>query len=123
MSDRLQTGRLRGDAGVRWDVGAVHDQREAVEGRVLQGVLQDDGLEAAPAVDVTQLDSANVVWDGAIALRNCCDLGRRNVQEPGVRIDKAFDEPWARDPIDAGVLSGDPLHRCSSLPLGDWQCL
>jgi hypothetical protein len=44
----------------------VHNQSEPIQRRVLQPVLQDDRLEAAPPIDVTQLDAAHVVWDCAI---------------------------------------------------------
>ena len=36
MGDRLQPGGLRRDANILADVGSVHDQRQAVERRVIE---------------------------------------------------------------------------------------
>src|SRR6266849_898583 len=50
--DGLQAGSLRGEVDVGSHVSAVHDHGEPVERWILQPVLEDDRLEAAPAVDV-----------------------------------------------------------------------
>src|SRR5579864_1271504 len=49
VGDRPETGGLRRPIQVGGHVGAVHDLRQAVEGRVVEPVFQDDRLEAAAA--------------------------------------------------------------------------
>src|ERR1019366_3580802 len=61
VRDRFQASRLRCLVEVSADVGSMHDLGQAVERRVVQPVLEDDRLKAAPAVDVPELDATDVV--------------------------------------------------------------
>ena len=110
VRDRFQARRFRNPADVRGDVRSVHDLRQEIERGVVQLVFQDDRLKAAPAVHVPQLHASHVVGNRAFPFGDAEHLRRRHVQELRVRVDEALHEPRARDPVDAGVLSGYPLH-------------
>src|SRR5450756_1494425 len=116
VRDRFQAHRLRCLVEVSADVGSMHDLGQAVERRVVQPVLEDDRLKAATAVHVPELDATDVVGDRALAVGHARHLLSRRIEELGVGVDEAFDQPGARDPVDAGVLSGYPLHN-KSVPL------
>src|ERR1700682_4903354 len=88
----------------------MHDLGEPVECRVVQLVFEDDRLEAAAAVDMPQLDATHVVRDGALALPDADHVSGGHIHELRLRVDEALDQPWARNQIDAGILSGYPLH-------------
>src|ERR1700682_4863980 len=109
--DCLQSSRLRRLVDVGVDVGAMHDLGQAVQRRVVEVVLENDRLKAASPIHVAQLDSRYVVRDRALPLRGGEHFLSRYVEKLGIRVDEPFDQPRTRDPVDAGVLSGDPFHR------------
>src|ERR1700736_4389183 len=113
VGDGLQAGSLRGLVDVGGDVCSMHDQRQPVQSRVLQPVFEDDRFEAAAAVHVAQFDPSDVVGQSPFPLGNGHHLGGGHVYEVGFRVDESLDQPGACDPVDAGVLSGHPLH-CKS---------
>src|SRR5260370_42410203 len=119
---RLETSSLRRDANIGRDIRSVHDQSEPLERRVLQSELEQDRLKAAAAVDVAQLDSAHVIGMRALSFGDGHHLRRGHVQELGVWIDEAFDQPGAGDSVDAGVFAGHPLHLAIFVYLLSSKC-
>src|SRR5258707_2296695 len=122
VGDRLEPGSLRRDANIGRDIRSVHDQGEPLERRVLQSELEQDRLKAAAAVDVAQLDSAHVIGMRALSFGDGHHLRRGHVQELGVWIDEAFDQPGAGDSVDAGVFAGHPLHLAIFVYLLSSKC-
>src|SRR5207248_9378124 len=59
------------------------------------------------------LGSGCIVGMGILVLRRRENLIFRKEDELGVRIDESLDQPWARDPVDVGVLPRDPPHDSS----------
>src|SRR5438132_1684745 len=51
------------------------------------------------------------IGPGGLAARDLQDLIGGYEQERRVGVDEPADEPRARDPVDARLLPGDPLHR------------
>src|SRR5919204_2305157 len=62
---------------------------------------------------MSELHVLDVIWDRVLALSHGHDLVRRDIDEFGIGIDKALDQPWTGDAIDVGVFSRDPLHLIS----------
>src|SRR5256885_16795323 len=117
MGSRVETGRLGADVAISRNIGPVNDLSETVERRILETVLDDDRFEAAASVDVPQLDSIDVIWNGIFSLGDGHHVIRGLVHELRVGIDKLLDQPRASYPVDVGILSCDPLHRVSSSAL------
>src|SRR5487761_348981 len=92
-----------------------------IKSSVLQTVLEDDRLKAAPSIDVAQLHVAHVIRDGVLPLGDGRDIRRGHVQELRVWIDKPRDQPRTGDSVDAGILSSHPLHRQFLLALSHWH--
>src|SRR5258708_21168738 len=122
VGDRLEPGSLRRDANIGRDIRSVHDQSEPLERRVLQSELEQDRLEAEAAGDVAQLDSAHVIGMRALSFGDGHHLRRGHVQELGVWIDEAFDQPGAGDSVNAGVFAGHPLHLAIFVYLLSSKC-
>jgi len=107
---RHQPGRLRGEVravGVR----AAHDHGERLERRVAQAVAVDEGVKAAAAADVRELDVGDVVGNRRALLRDAQDVRRRHVEELRVRVDEAPDQPRAGDAVHLGALARHPAGR------------
>src|SRR5712692_7099703 len=122
VGDRPEPGSVRRDANIGRDIRSVHNQSEPLERRVLQSELEQDRLKAAPAVDVAQFDSAHVIGMRALSFGDGHHLRRGHVQELGVWIDEALDQPGARDSVDAGVFAGHPLHLAIFVYLLSSKC-
>src|SRR5260370_8242234 len=58
----------------------------------------------------------------ALSLGDGHHFGRGHVQELGVRIDEALDQPGAGDSVDAGVFAGHPLHLAIFVYLLSSKC-
>ena len=101
----------------RVGVGAPDDQRQGAEGRVVEAVLVEEGVERTALALVAELDAGHVVGDGPLALGHGHDLTVGHEQEGGSLVHEAADEPRAGDAIDPGLLARDPFHRES--PLSD----
>src|SRR3984893_6055392 len=94
----------------RVGVGAPHDERRALERRIRQTVLLDEGVEGAALPVMSQLDARHIVRGGALAARRVHDLRVGNEQELRLLVDEAPYKPGAGDAIHAGLDAGDPLH-------------
>ncbi len=111
LGDGHQPARLgREVALVR--VGASDDQRQSVQGRLLldKPVATNDRVERALVAVVPKLGAGNVVWRGTFTIGNSGDLVARDIQELGLVVHEALDEPWTGDAIDLRPLTGYPLH-------------
>src|SRR5262245_60721045 len=67
---------------------------------------------------MTEFYARHVIGNGVFSLGHCHDLGGWHEQEHGLLIDEPGDQPRARNAIDSGLFSGDPLH-CFLLSSGD----
>src|SRR3990167_2800090 len=52
----------------------------------------------------------NIIWRGAPFLRHLYHILGRHVQELGLRIDEARDQPRTGDAVDLRALARDPFH-------------
>ena len=91
-------------------VGAAHDYCELLQGRVIEAVLREEGIEAALLADVTQLDAGDVVGNRTGFPGDAQHVTGRDIEELGLLVDEACDQPGAGDPVDPGLFTGDPLH-------------
>lgn len=107
--DGIETCALRREIEPR-GVGGPNDQRQPLQARIGQLVFGDKGIEAAPLPDMTQLHTRNVIRDSPGVLRDGEHLGRRDVQEFGIRLDESQDQPRAGDPIYFRALASNPFH-------------
>ena len=93
----------------------MHDLSQTYEGRIIGELeLFDEHVEGAFPVPVGVLGASGVVRVSALAFGDREHIVARHEQELRVGIDEPSDQPGAGDPVDVGVLSGDPLHGCSS---------
>src|SRR5215831_4357849 len=66
---------------------------------------------------MAELDARDVIRDRGLARGNLLDLIRRHVQKRRLLVDEPTDQPRTCDPIDAGLLARDPLHRYAPFAL------
>jgi len=59
---------------------------------------------------MSELDPRHVIGHSTLLLGHGRHVRRRHVEELGFRVDEALDQPRASDPVDAGVLAGNPFH-------------
>jgi hypothetical protein len=115
VGDRIQAGALGGRVPVFRDIGRVLDLGQTDRGRIIDELeLFDEHVEGALPVPVGVHGAFGVVRVPTLALGEREHLIARDEQELGLRVDESADQPGAGDPVDVGVLSGDPLHGCSS---------
>jgi hypothetical protein len=69
---------------------------------------------------VAQFDAGNVVRNCSVTLGGGRHLVREDIEEFGVLVDEAPDEPRAGDAIDLGVLTSNPFHKASVLVQREW---
>src|SRR5439155_8390762 len=105
----VETPGFLGDAA-RVGIGASHDEGEGLERGVRQAVLVEEGIERAALPVMAELDPRDVVRRGALARGRRHHIGVGDEEKLGLLVDEAADEPWAGDPVDAGLRPGDPLH-------------
>src|SRR5215213_5226783 len=112
LTDQVQARRGRLDQHFLRDVSLVDDLGDPAQDRVVEAVLQHDGVEAGMPGVVRQARAGDVERLGALRERLLSDGDEEKL---GVRIDEASDQPGTADPVDADVLPGDPSHS-SALP-------
>src|SRR5439155_12310276 len=131
LRDGQQAGRLRRGVLFAGDVGAVDDLRHAAHGRIRDVERLDQDLEGALPVAVRELGAGRVEGARSVQRRVVEDLVGRDVDDLGVSIDEAADQPRAGDPVGLRPCPGDPLNdgllvRSSPVPLDfrgwDQQC-
>src|SRR5437868_4200081 len=91
-------------------VRAAHDQRERVERRIVELVLLEEGIERAVVAMMPQLHAGDVVGYGLLALGHLHDVGGRNEEEHRLTVDKAANQPWARNAVHTRFFPGYPFH-------------
>src|SRR5512132_4364120 len=93
-------------------VGAMDDAGQCPEYAVVWAVLVDQRLEGAPSarILVGVPRSRSVEADRRTLPLDPGDFRRVDETEPGLRIDKAPDQPAGGRAIDSDVRSGDPEH-------------
>src|SRR3989449_9141121 len=108
--DREQPGGLRREIEtVR--ICAAHDDRELPQCRIfLQAEEFQEGIEAAFLAGVGELDVGDIIRLCILFRCNSSYVGRGYVQELGVRVDEAADQPRAGDAVDLRTLSSDPAR-------------
>src|SRR2546422_3037691 len=102
--------RLGRDRHIVGHVGTVDDTGQLREPRVAQLIFADDRFEAAPSIDVAELDVWHVIGNGLFALGGRHDIGRWHEQELSLRVDKSLDQPGTGDPIDVRIRASDVFH-------------
>src|SRR5262249_5337681 len=80
-----------------------------------------DRIERAAITDVTELNVFDVVGCSADLCCDFCHIVRWNVDEFGVRFDKAADEPRTGNAIDLGMLARYPLVLGLVMLAARWQ--
>src|SRR3954451_12791916 len=68
-----------------------------------------DRVERTIVADMTELDVLDVIWRATDLACDCGHLVRRHVDEFGIWINEAADQPRASNAVDLGVLARDPL--------------
>src|SRR5215212_2640157 len=92
----------------------MHDLGQSHEAAIIGELeLLDQHVERALPVPMGVFGTLCVVRMSAFALGCRQHLVAWHEYELGVGIDEPLDQPWARDPINVGVLSCDPLHSPS----------
>ena len=89
-------------------VGAAHDLGEPAQGGQVEAEFVEHGVEAAALAPVAPGDALDVEGGGGEALGDARDLGRVDIEEDGLRIDEAADQPGAGDAVDLGPGAGHP---------------
>src|SRR5215218_6219056 len=96
-------------------IGAPHDQRQPVEARCGQLEMADDGVEGTELALMGEGFRAwQIVGGGAEFGRLGEDLAGGDVDELGIGLDEAPDQPGAGDAIDLRALAGNPLRHHTS---------
>src|SRR6266571_8138702 len=108
--DGEQSCRLRGKVQtIR--VRPADDNRQLVQGRISQGVLLQEGIEAAQRPIVRKLHAFDVVWDRIEPGGAHADLPRWCKEKLRLRVDESRDQPRACNAIDFRMLTSDPSHK------------
>jgi hypothetical protein len=110
FGDRFDSARDRVGINVLGYVGGMDDPGHPQQPGILEVIFQDDRLERAAPVFVTQLDAWSVKRDGAGFPGDPVDLDLRDEQELGVAVDEAGDQPRAGDAVHVDMGAGDPFH-------------
>src|SRR5690349_7162236 len=73
--------------------------------------MPDEAIEGAQlAIMGERLGARDVIRRGACLLSHGEDLLGRHIQELGIRLDEAPDQPGTGDAVDLGTFTGYPLH-------------
>src|SRR5262245_12600322 len=120
--DREQAAALRGEIVARC-IGASHDCREMVEGRILDAVDAHDGIEGAAIAFVGEFDALDVIGRCARRFGNVENVLGGDVDEFRLRIDEAPDQPRTGDAVDFRALARDPLAGGRAYGSVRWQTL
>src|SRR5215475_8519891 len=94
-------------------VGAPHDARQALQGRVgpQQSILVHERIEATQRPFMTEFDVRDIIGDRFLSSRFGQDLIGRYIEELRLGIDKTADQPGTGNAIDSGPFTGNPFHR------------
>src|SRR5262249_12618591 len=90
-------------------------------GRIVDVIKIHDRIERAAITDVAELNVFDVIGCSANLCSDFCHIVRRDVDEFGVRIDKAADEPRTGNAIDLGMLARHPLVLRLVMLAARWQ--
>src|SRR5439155_2717327 len=110
--DPLEDGRLGRQVMPR-GIGAADNRRQGGQRRIVEPVLFEEGVEAALLADVAELDTGDVIGDGAGLGGRREHAGGRHEEEFGIVVDEPDDEPGTGDPVDLRAFAGNPLHADS----------
>src|SRR5437870_644974 len=108
----IEPARFGGQILVR-RVGAPHDERHAIQGRVgpWQSILVHQRIEAAQRPFMTEFYIRDIVGDRLLCGRFGQDLIGGHIEELWLGIDKAADQPGTGNAIDFGPFTSNPFHR------------
>jgi hypothetical protein len=92
-----------------WEVGRMNYSRQALQRRISQSMLIDEGFErAAIALVLVRITGArSIEADGALALLDRRNLPGLDKQKDGCGVDEAADEPWRCG--SRGCSGGSPI--------------
>jgi hypothetical protein len=112
LGDRRQPARLWREI-VLVGVSAANDERQPFERRLLlrKFAALDDRVEGTRIAVVPELHAGNVICRRALAFRDERDLVARDVQEIGISVDEALDQPRSGNPIDLRPFTSGPSGR------------
>src|SRR4051794_14439813 len=103
-------GRVRVELAV--DVGGVDDACESYQrGIACELVVVDEDLERAATIAVVVFRAGRVERVRVLFLRYREHLIRGNVENLGVGVDEAADEPGAGDAVGLRSSASDPFHE------------
>lgn len=88
----------------------AHDSRELLQGRIVEAVLFQEGVEAAQVAVVGQFDTRDVIGNRAGFGGDAQHRARRDVEQFRLVIDEPGDEPRAGYAVDLGAFRRDPPH-------------
>src|SRR5262249_23656631 len=109
LSDGFEPTRLRSEV-LRLCIGPTDNQRQRRQCRIGEAVLVDDGVEAALGTLMAKLDVWHIERCRALPRRDGHHLASWYVQELGLRVDKALDEPRTGNAVNLRPLTGHPFH-------------
>src|SRR5207302_3411309 len=75
---------------------------------ILDFINPYDRVERTMIPHVSKFGALDIVWNRSPFFGHCRNFVGRNVNEFRKRIDKAADQPWARDAVDFWMLASDP---------------
>src|SRR6185295_10375794 len=99
-------------------VRPAHDVRQLPQTRIVEFVVVEKRVEAAPVATVGEDDTLDVVRRGAPRPGEAENVSSGREQESRVLIDEARNQPWTGHPIDLGTLAGYPAHSFRLLSAG-----
>src|SRR6266446_5435416 len=114
FSNSPQSDTLRRNVLLPFDVRPSDDQCEAVECRVAEFVVLQNGLKRTALPSMIQLHFGKprrVEGDRLLPARCFQKLVFGNKEEFRVGVDKSSDEPWTGHPVHFDVAARNPLHR------------
>src|SRR5215212_469273 len=99
-------------------IRAADDPGELVECRIVQPVLRQERVEAAPLAHVRELDPRHVVGNGAGLFGHLEHALGRHEKKFRCLIDEAGDQPRAGKAVDDRALARNPFHLAISWSAG-----
>src|SRR5262249_57435893 len=101
-----------------FDIRGPNNQREPLQGWVLQFVIFNNRFKTAAVAAMIELDLRNtrgIVGNGFVLLRRLEQLFLRDKEKLRFRVDKAANQPGTRHAINLHVFSRDPFHFAITL--------
>src|SRR5262249_27082771 len=124
IRNRKQPVALRGEIGPR-RIRAADDHCEMVQRLIVNVVDADDCIKGTVLADVAEFSIFDVVRRASYLTGDLGDLTWRDIDEFGIGVDEAADQPRARNAVDLRMLARDPFvfRRAALSPCGQTRFL